>query len=507
MADSPPDNSQPRAPDWGAVFIAGIIALVTVLLLLTIFTPRFVMWRGLFLPGCRWSPEFARAMVTLAQVRDPWMTIDDPGYVALSWRLLFPFAWHYLHLPRATYLAMPFVGCLLTLWLVAWLTHKRIGRWPATLLATLLFGALPWFFASTGWLTYFDSWLVLGLLTASFVNDRRSLVAACLLTPWIDERFVLALPLCLLVRGLALGNVETRNFRPLGVDALLIGVTTTPYLLLRAIAWLTSDPASAAYVALHWKHAWEISWYWLSRGLWSGFRAGWIIVLATVVLSVRRAGWQWGVLLAVAVSCFALGGLYIAADMSRTMTMLCPVFLLGIWLCAEMPSRFAWLALAIVLVANLLLPAAHAMWGSQVTIHSLPAEVARWHNPPAFIAAADLSQQAQQLMEQRSFGRARKKLDAAIELEPDYPAPYVRRALLKIQDRDFAAAVPDIEQAKRLLPDDPTPFYVEGVMYQAEGKLELAKDHFKQALDIAPRDWAQRAEVERTIEQLAGGVR
>jgi hypothetical protein len=66
----------------------------------------------------------------------------------------------------------------------------------------IVIGAESWFFVATGWLGYYDSWLFLGLLTVSFSQRRWLLCSACLLTPWIDERFFIGFPLALLVRWL-----------------------------------------------------------------------------------------------------------------------------------------------------------------------------------------------------------------------------------------------------------------------------------------------------------------
>ena len=51
---------------------------------------------------------------------------------------------------------------------------------------------------STAWLAYFDSWYILGLLLTVFASPAEML-AAVVVTPWIDERFVLTLPLCLIL--------------------------------------------------------------------------------------------------------------------------------------------------------------------------------------------------------------------------------------------------------------------------------------------------------------------
>ena len=73
-------------------------------------------------------------------------------------------------------------------------------------------------FVSTGWLAYFDSWYVLGLLVATFSGSRsspRPQPACC--APWIDERFVLALPLVVLIRGVSAGTLDGGRQRTISV--------------------------------------------------------------------------------------------------------------------------------------------------------------------------------------------------------------------------------------------------------------------------------------------------
>src|SRR5262249_12061976 len=159
--------------------------------------PRFDLWRGVGDFIAHRAPEYGRANALLAQIAAPGEKNFDPMHRVIAWRVLFPVIWHVAHLPPKSLLAMPHVGFVAALWLVALPTYRLFSGWLSAALVTLLFAPLPWFFVSTGWLGYFDSWLVLGLVAAAFVQSRWVLAAACLLTPWIDERFVLALPLTL----------------------------------------------------------------------------------------------------------------------------------------------------------------------------------------------------------------------------------------------------------------------------------------------------------------------
>ena len=120
----------------------------------------------------------------------------------------------------------------------------------ATILVTLLFATLPWFFVSSGWLGYFDSWYVLGLVAAAFVPSRWVLGAAAALTPWVDERFLLAARGPVDSRGVAAAYGRSRRTcSPFDVAIAVAGAI--PYLAARAIFWLHGDADSQTYIQAH----------------------------------------------------------------------------------------------------------------------------------------------------------------------------------------------------------------------------------------------------------------
>ncbi len=232
--------------------VALLLALaIFVSLLVTVrFCPRFNYWPGLYIGAAMPDPEFDRAISSLAQLEHPWAPVDAPFHKVIRWRLLLPLLWHYARLPTWLYLLVPQIGCVLTLWLVATLAFERSANWPWTGITTILFAALPWFFVSSGWLTYFDSWCVLGLLTASFVPSRILLALACLLTPWIDERFVLALPVIALTRFAVFDRTA---------DLAILFAASVPYPMIRAVAYLAGERVAHEYFVDHWRVARVVS--------------------------------------------------------------------------------------------------------------------------------------------------------------------------------------------------------------------------------------------------------
>ena len=385
---------QPRR--WLAAVLCLGVALLSAALVTFCFAPRFYLWRGLEiaedLPAS--MAEFDRAIPTLAQLDDPWAPVNNAIHRVIAWRLLFPVVWHYLHLPRMWFLAMPQIGCLAALWLVAWLTYERLGRWWPAWVATTLFAALPWFFVSSGWLAHFDSWLVIGLLLVAFVPSRVLLILACLLTPWVNARFVLA------DSGDATGARNRagqnrarrmasrvtgycrRGCRELSVsgdsrhrlDARRPGVDGLRRVALGGSSHDSLDAIRRrAMVGFSHRLA-------RGRGRDCACRA--------------PRGVALGAAFAIVVIASALGGLFIAWDMSRTLMIVSPVFLLGMWLWEEIASgQWRWL-LSGVLVANLLAPAHHVLWSVEWRIAWLPAEIERWRNPPPIFAAVEFMHRA-----------------------------------------------------------------------------------------------------------------
>ncbi len=332
---------------------------------------------------------------------------------------------HAAHLPAWFYLALPQIGCLLCLGLVAWLSHERLHDWLATWLITALFAALPWFFVSTGWLAYFDSWLVLSILLASFIPSRAVLLATCVLAPWIDERFVIALPVIVTVRTLEMPASAVRSVRK---DVLVVAVACVPYVGLRLLDWLTGEKESTRYVESHLDEMRRVTFGTYAFGLWSGFRAAWPLVAIAIADAWRKRGHWLGALLAAVTVPTALVGLVVASDMSRTLMVLVPVVLLGAWSLPSLTKRYGRLALAAVLTANLLLPAAHVVWTRTFPVHSLPTEIANFRDPPGWIFAPEYFRRGNQLLSEGRAEEARREYSEAIRLENRWIAPHIQRA-------------------------------------------------------------------------------
>jgi hypothetical protein len=482
------------------------VAVTAAAVTLLFYTPRFVYWSGVAYPEVSAAPEFGRARWALVQIEDLRLAIGDRHHTVIAWRLLFPVVWHYLRLPSWLFLAMPAVGCLLALWLVAWLSYARAGNWVETWLTTAIFAGLPWFFVSSGWLAYFDSWLVIGLLISAFTPSRTALGLACLLTPWIDERFLLGLPVAFATRMIDRRWIEGRDRQSIGLDLSAILAASLPYPAIRAAAWLWGDPDSAAYVAHHVRQVQGVGWDEYLWGLWSGYRAAWLLVLAVVPLVWRRTGWAWGTCTAIAVAGTAIGGIAIAADMTRTLTMLCPMLLLGVWLwrCWR-PMTLPWV-LGAVLAANLALPANHVMWGLRIPIHGLPAEIEQWNDPPYPLIVARLSREGSEYFERRQYAEARDVFTQVLALDESAHLCRLKRAFASAALRDLDDARADVELLLDIEPDHADALFLRAAVRDQGGDPQGAAEDLAHALRSAPAGWPSATQARQALEKLSAGA-
>jgi hypothetical protein len=497
-------NSKPVSTDgrgkWFFYFQCFGVAVSAGLVVAFLFCPRFGSWKGVVLTHGPIAIEYGRAVAALHQIEKPWAPIVFELHKVIAWRLLLPVIWHYLNLPFGLYLAMPHLGCLLTLWLTACLVQKRCNNWKYTWMTVALLATLPWFFVSTGWLGYFDSWLALGTLVASCVPSRWALALICLLVPWIDERIVLALPSCMIVRFIIFHDDARVPSRELLRDLFVAIVASLVYPTIRIVALLRGDPLTTSYVSAHWDEVHTVHWTQFLDGLWSGYRAAWLVILAGVYFCWRRVGWMWGAALTLILVVSTVASLFIAADMSRSMMIVLPFLLLGIYLWSKtQPQTFKW-ALPAVLIANLGLPASHVMWNLRVPIHYLPSVLAE--SKPWQVDPPMLLKQAENYIAEGKPAEAEVLIDAAVKLDDQFAPAYVSRAVQRGLRGDFRGAKVDIQSALSLTPDSADALFISATIAMKLNDVASAKADFQKAIENAPMDWPHRYETKQILEQL-----
>lgn len=488
-----------------------LLALAAMLLVLGCFAPRFVVWRGLGIPDLLGFPELNRAADALRQLEDPFVRIANPSNRVLEWRLLFPVLGWVLWLPSWLYLALPAVGCLASLAFVAGRLRDTGWRRDEALAVLLLAASSPWFFVSTGWLAYFDSWLVLALLVVAVGSSRVALAGAVALAPWVDERFVFLLPACLLARGwrrarqVPAGDEATTPW----VDWVTAAVALAPFLGVRLVA--------AAFGAGGDGAAWReilagrpdgFPWRGAAAGAWEGLRCGWLAV-AVFAMGVARSGpddRRPGRLLALA-AVAALAVMFgLAADFSRSAAVLVPLLLAVLMIGWPQAGRgrrvFVWVLAGL----NLLLPAHHVVNAERVEVRSLRHERAAWHSPPGFLRADRYNLRATELLLAGRAEEALVPLRHALQLEPDFlPALFNLSRALGQLGRGPGALVA-AERARAIDPQQPRAWFLRAEARRLTGDARGALADLDQAAALAPPGDPLRAQIEALRVELRRGL-
>ncbi len=312
------------------------------------------------------SGHSERGLYVLRQARDLGTEIENSVHKIMRWRLLVPGLGHVLHLPPWATLGLAHAGCLVLVWVLAAIgldQARRAGASTSDAFAlAIVGGASAPFITSMGWLGYYDSLLALGLVAVGFARSRWWVVVACLAAPWIDERFVLGLPLALWVRWLTASEPVPRFWdwalREALIPVLLAGLYTLVRLRLGGTGgsqtvsgYLREFVLSEKYGLLQRLH-----------GAWAGLRLGWLPVLLAIIGAWRSQRGRWGaVVLAGGALLTAIVGLLTALDMSRSMVLLLPVVPLGWRVAVGLGFWRTWHVGPVAAALALALPARHVV--------------------------------------------------------------------------------------------------------------------------------------------------
>jgi hypothetical protein len=475
--DSVTPESLPAPGRWTYAIFLVVATILTFVFVVLVFTPRFILWTGLE-PGVgAFNPEINRAIDSLRQLDYPFTEIENQSNAVIHWRLLFPILGHLLHLPRIVYLALPFLGCLLVIALMLHVFTRESGCRLQAWLASTLLATTSWFFTSTGWLAYFDSWYVLGMVVVSFIDSRKLMVLSCLLTPWVDERFVLSLPLCLVVRAVRLGYLTNGSWRKFAADILYCTPPIALVCIVRVIASVTGEATSTSYIAEHvttMKLALENPEVYFI-GWWNGLRLGWVGVGLFVFLTFcRKEPVRTIWILSITTLTLAVA-VFVAGDIGRSMAQLTTAAMLGFMLLAgghgktQRAKRVTFLLTALV-VLNLVLPAKHVVTSFIIPIRPIDVEIERARNPPYYLVPAQLVELGLNLQAAGDYNRAFEQFTLATRVDPGFIDAYYRRGEMTYSLDDMQNACAD----------------------------------FSRLLVIAPAGWVHEAEVRALKESACG---
>jgi hypothetical protein len=475
------------------------VALAAALVNLFFFSPRFSLWRALDLPEARVEPDIHRAVDTLKQLEDPSVRIENRYNNVIQWRLLFPLLGYWLRFPRWLFLALPHLGCLAVLALVAHVACRELHQRLLALLATALAAGCAWFFVSSGWLSYNDSWTMLGLVAAAFLRSRIVLGAAVLLCPWIDERFLLLLPVCVALRSYVLYDEGT--LKPVLIDGGIAAAAAVPYVAVRLIAYFSgNDPVTDAYVTQAAKES--PRWWLLALGAWMGLRMLWVYVAAFCWLACRRRPAVINALVLAGMAAVFLVSLFIAADVSRSITLFLPVGLAGMVLLGRHSPPALARFLPWLLLANLLSPASHVISSFQVPIYYFYSEVGRWSSPPEYLTPDYYNARGLELLQKNQPEQAWEEFERALKLDPDFAAARGNKALILAARREYEPAIEELNLVVESGVNVPDALHLRGNCFEALRRYEAAIDDYQQALILAPQDWPSRGEVQQRLGRL-----
>ncbi|MEO6244437.1 MAG: hypothetical protein ABIQ12_03295, partial [Opitutaceae bacterium] len=330
-----------------------------------------------------------------------------------------------------------------------------MGRAAAGCVAIVL-GATGWFFASTGWLGYFDGWLVAALLLTTFARDRRTIWLMCLLAPWVDERFIIALPLALYTRSWrGQINADDGHGAGAGVDRrLLIGAAAISGSFIVVRLCLGAGSSSMGFMEyLRNQQTLQIGLGRHALGLAAGLRFGWVLLLAALVVAWRRSTARVAIGLTVGVIATVLVSMLIANDLSRSTSVLLPLALAGAleavrhgWF-----SRRAGIGLALVALA---VPAWHVVTDFSLRIERLPTVLQSFRHPAGSLAPLNWVKTAEQLVGRGESAAAERHIDIALRLDPACGAAYNVRGFIAYQRADWENARANFSTASRLTPAD-----------------------------------------------------
>jgi len=228
----------------------------------------------------------------------------------------------------------------------------RGADWRGALSIGVLTGTSSAFFSASCAVGYFDPFYLIPLLVVCYTPSPVILFAACVLGPWVDEKFLFMLPACGLVRW-------SWKPEPRWIWSAAAGIA--PYCLARLAALFLGDSSFSRQIhmqgAMFWTYAPT-----LPKAWWYGFRAGWPVILAGLglvakTLPVRERWLLFAALLG------AIGSVsFLAWDTTRSIAMVLPFLLLGLQ--SKLAVRWLpWLA-----GLNLVLPAAYVWCGNPMTV-------------------------------------------------------------------------------------------------------------------------------------------
>jgi hypothetical protein len=337
-----------------------LIVAVAIALSIFFFSPRLSLLHQ------RDTMDWYRGNTYLLQVENPFR--DDVENI-MRWRLGPPLVAHLLGLRGFSALALPWLGIVSLLSYVAVVLRRSVDERGFVLGGTVLVATTAAVVFPLHWMGLNDAWIWLCLLIVAFEDSFVALLLACLAGPWVDERFIIGLPLAY-VSGAALRGTPIFATRPLAAAA-----AVAVYLIVRLTASAYTGGGDTAGVHLHnmFPQAFAALRFGY-LGWWMGLRAAWVPILAAVFWHPRR--WLFVTVLVLT----ALVTMLTTEDQSRSAAIAIPAVVAGLLFTGKRPEVASKTALTVA-VAGLFLPFAGVENNLVFLFDSLPIEMFRLFRP------------------------------------------------------------------------------------------------------------------------------
>jgi hypothetical protein len=342
-----------RLDRWPRTLFAVVAGSLAIVISLWFYPPRLEAWSSRDPRLQEWS----RADGFLKQCQHPFRRDVEP---AVRWRLLPPLVCHALRLEGNEPLAFCWLGLAAFAVSLAARLDIVTGSRPWAAIGTVGFATSGPFITALDWLGLNDGWYLLALLESAAGKSMWALAAWTLVGPWVDERFLIALPLALFVR-MRLNPSAPGSARR---ACLVACAGIAPYILLRAGFSLVHGDAVSSNYAASMIGVFRIYAAYLPLGWAMGYRLGWIALAAGLLAKGVASGSR---VTGAALSAAALVVVSIVAwDLDRSTGVLLPAYVAGIALAARACARSGdavrarLLAIGVACVMlNLALPYAH----------------------------------------------------------------------------------------------------------------------------------------------------
>ena len=327
------------------------------------------------------------------------------------------------------------------------------------------------------------------------------MIAVGLLAPWIDERFVLALPVLIVTRCLWARHADDEDFAH-WKKLTALTVSASVYLAIRLIGFLSdNDPVTSVYASQHLKLIQDVTPTTFAKGFWQGHRVMWLFAVAFLAYGWRSGPRVLFIGAAVVVTLSSVGSLLIAGDMHRSLEILFPAVIAGVFFTSKrFPKQFP-IALGLVLAAGLALPASHRLWFENYPIRGLTHEILR---PPQdtherMIAGVT---RARQLINEGDQAGAILIANELVETDEPHPIAFLFRAELRASMEQFDQAEGDVTAAEKLAPGSPDCAFTLGKIAFQRGDRTRALEAFQQAIRFGGPDWPGSPECQAAIQFL-----